>query len=194
MNLCFCVCIYVWYVCMSYLTWTIILDKSPKYLCLALNWKCFFPGPMVIWESLYSSVFLSPYFTKQYCIMWQWGICCRLIWFQVKMVFNLGWFVIIISLSLFMIMNTRDKEITDQPRLNHFDLKWNSTCNIILYMKLLLLLLSLLLLLLLLLLSPYLVWPFQCLYFSQTDPADDEPSVLLLDPKTPCKPAMEKSF
>ena len=35
-----------------------------------------------------------------------------------------------ISLSLFMIMNTRDKEITDQPRLNHFDLKSNSTCNI----------------------------------------------------------------
>ena len=34
-----------------------------------------------------------------------------------------------ISLSLFMIMNTRDKEITDQPRLNHFDLKSNSTCN-----------------------------------------------------------------
>ena len=29
-----------------------------------------------------------------------------------------------------MIMNTRDKEITDQPRLNHFDLKSNSTCNI----------------------------------------------------------------
>jgi len=27
-------------------------------------------------------------------------------------------------------MNTRDKEITDQPRLNHFDLKSNSTCNI----------------------------------------------------------------
>ena len=34
-----------------------------------------------------------------------------------------------ISLSPFMIMNTRDKEITDQPRLNHFDLKSNSTCN-----------------------------------------------------------------
>jgi len=29
-----------------------------------------------------------------------------------------------------MIMDTRDKEITDQPRLNHFDLKSNSTCNI----------------------------------------------------------------
>ena len=29
-----------------------------------------------------------------------------------------------------MIMNTRDNEITDQPRLNHFDLKSNSTCNI----------------------------------------------------------------
>ena len=29
-----------------------------------------------------------------------------------------------------MIMNTRDKEITDQPRLNHFDLKSKSTCNI----------------------------------------------------------------
>ena len=42
--------------------------------------------------------------------------------------FNLSRFVI--SLSLFMIMNTRDKEITDQPRLNHFDLKSNSTCNI----------------------------------------------------------------
>ena len=30
-----------------------------------------------------------------------------------------------------MIMNTRDKEITDQPtgRLNHFDLKSNLTCN-----------------------------------------------------------------
>ena len=28
-----------------------------------------------------------------------------------------------------MIMNTRDKEITDQRRLNHFDLKSNSTCN-----------------------------------------------------------------
>ena len=41
--------------------------------------------------------------------------------------FNLGWFVI--SLSLFLVMNTRDKEITDQPRLNHFDLKSNSTCN-----------------------------------------------------------------
>ena len=27
-------------------------------------------------------------------------------------------------------MNTRDKEITDQPKLNHFDLKSNSTCNI----------------------------------------------------------------
>ena len=35
-----------------------------------------------------------------------------------------------LSLSLFMIMNTRDKEITDQPGLNHFDLKSNSTCNI----------------------------------------------------------------
>ena len=35
-----------------------------------------------------------------------------------------------ISLSSFMIVNTRDKEITDQPRLNHFDLKSNSTCNI----------------------------------------------------------------
>ena len=42
--------------------------------------------------------------------------------------FNQGWFVI--SLSLFMITNTRDKEITDQPRLNHFDLKSNSNCNI----------------------------------------------------------------
>ena len=30
-----------------------------------------------------------------------------------------------------MIMNTRDKEMTDQPRLNHFDLKSNSTCNMI---------------------------------------------------------------
>ena len=29
-----------------------------------------------------------------------------------------------------MIMNTRDKEITDQPRLNHFDLKSNSNRNI----------------------------------------------------------------
>ena len=45
--------------------------------------------------------------------------------------FNLGCFVI--SLSLLMIMNTRDKEITDQPRLNHFDLKSNSTCNIYLH-------------------------------------------------------------
>ena len=27
-----------------------------------------------------------------------------------------------------MVINTRDKEITDQPRLNHFDLKSNSTC------------------------------------------------------------------
>ena len=42
--------------------------------------------------------------------------------------FNLGWFAL--SLSLFMIMNTRDKEITDQPGLNHFDMKSNSTCNI----------------------------------------------------------------
>ena len=42
--------------------------------------------------------------------------------------FNLGWFVL--SLSLFMIMNTRDKEITDQPKLNHFDLKSKSTCNV----------------------------------------------------------------
>ena len=41
-----------------------------------------------------------------------------------------------ISLSPFMIMNTRDKEITDQLRLNHFDLKSNSTCNTnIAYMK-----------------------------------------------------------
>ena len=29
-----------------------------------------------------------------------------------------------------MIMNTRDKEITDQPRLKSFDLKSNLTCNI----------------------------------------------------------------
>ena len=28
-----------------------------------------------------------------------------------------------------MIINTRDKEIRDQPRLNHFDLKSKSTCN-----------------------------------------------------------------
>ena len=42
--------------------------------------------------------------------------------------FNLGLFVI--AFSLFMVMNTRDKEITDQPRFNHFDLKSNSTCNI----------------------------------------------------------------
>ena len=28
-----------------------------------------------------------------------------------------------------MVMNTRDKEITDQPKLNHFDLNSNSTCN-----------------------------------------------------------------
>ena len=34
------------------------------------------------------------------------------------------------SLSLFMIMNTRDKEMTDQPRLNHFDQKSNLTGNI----------------------------------------------------------------
>ena len=33
--------------------------------------------------------------------------------------FNLDWFVI--SLSLFMILNARDKEITDQSRLNNFD-------------------------------------------------------------------------
>ena len=33
-----------------------------------------------------------------------------------------------ISLSL-LVMNTRDKEITDQPRLNRFDLKSNSACN-----------------------------------------------------------------
>ena len=45
--------------------------------------------------------------------------------------FNLGCFVI--SLSLLMIMNTRDREITDQPKLNHFDLKSNSTCNIYLH-------------------------------------------------------------
>ena len=34
-----------------------------------------------------------------------------------------------------MITNTRDKEnlITDQPRLNHFDLKSNSNCNIYRY-------------------------------------------------------------
>ena len=31
---------------------------------------------------------------------------------------------------MFMIMNTRDKEITDQSRLKHFDLKSNLTCNI----------------------------------------------------------------
>ena len=29
-----------------------------------------------------------------------------------------------------MIMNTRDKEITDQPRLNHFDPKSNLAYNI----------------------------------------------------------------
>ena len=29
-----------------------------------------------------------------------------------------------------MIMNTRDKEMTDQPRLKDFDLKSNSTSNI----------------------------------------------------------------
>ena len=39
--------------------------------------------------------------------------------------FNLGWFET--SLSLFMIMNTRDKEITDQPRLKSFwpEIKFN---------------------------------------------------------------------
>jgi len=39
---------------------------------------------------------------------------------------NPGWFVI--SLSLLMIMNTRDKEITDQPKLNHLiwpEIKFN---------------------------------------------------------------------
>ena len=28
-----------------------------------------------------------------------------------------------------MTMNTKDKEITDQPSFNHFDLKSNLTCN-----------------------------------------------------------------
>ena len=43
---------------------------------------------------------------------------CRLNLISGQNDFNLGWFVI--SLSLFMIMNTRDKEITNQPRLKSF--------------------------------------------------------------------------
>ena len=52
-------------------------------------------------------------------------ICCRLNLISGQNDFNLGWFVI--SLSLFMIMNTRDKEITDQPRLKSFwpEIKFN---------------------------------------------------------------------
>ena len=45
-------------------------------------------------------------------------ICCWLNLISGQNDFNLGWFVT--SLSLFMIMNTRDKEITDQPRLKSF--------------------------------------------------------------------------
>ena len=61
-------------------------------------------------------------------------ICCRLNLISGQNDINLGLFVI--SLSLFMIMNTTDKEIADQPRLNHFDLKSNLTCNIPVYKRL----------------------------------------------------------
>jgi len=52
-------------------------------------------------------------------------ICCRLNLILGQNDFNVGWFVI--SLSLFMIMNTRDKEITDQSRLKSFwpEIKFN---------------------------------------------------------------------
>ena len=53
------------------------------------------------------------------------GIRCEVKWWtqlsQQLLTTIVGWFVI--SLSLFMIMNTIYKEITYQPRLNHFDLK-----------------------------------------------------------------------
>ena len=65
--------------------------------------------------------------------------------------FNLGWFAL--SLSLFMIMNTRDEEITDQPGLNHFDMKSNSTCNIHIELDVCCNL------------SPYLGSMWQCYYF-----------------------------
>ena len=46
-------CVHLRSVCVYAVTWTIILDKSPKYV-----WPwIFFLGPMIIWESLYSSVF-----------------------------------------------------------------------------------------------------------------------------------------
>ena len=65
---------------------------------------------------------------KAYIIYWYYNIyymCCRLNLISGQNDFNLGWFVI--SLSLVFIIINRDKEITNQPRLKSFwpEIKFN---------------------------------------------------------------------